>query len=131
MTAVVQYRGRGSVCSSCAWFAPGLRQGLRKVCARFALGLREMWFLRQGCLTVCDQGESSRTGSKRKLVAIVDGLAAGSPYSLCVYHLGHFFGNSSYYVSIPDPHSENASALLPHSVSVRLGYILDAPIPYI
>ena len=80
MTAVVQYRGRGSVCASCAWFVQGV-QGLCKVCARFALGLREMWFLRQGCLTVCVQGESSRT----KLVAIVDGLAAGSPYSLCVY----------------------------------------------
>ena len=67
--------GLCKVCKVCARFV----QGLCKVCA--GLRLREMWFLRQGCLTVCDQGESSRT----KLVAIVDGLAAGSPYSLCVY----------------------------------------------
>ena len=42
MTAVVQYRGRGSVCASCAWFAPGLRQGLRKVCAKVCA-----WFARK------------------------------------------------------------------------------------
>ena len=39
MTAVVQYRGRGSVCASCAWFVQGV-QGLCKVCARFVPGLR-------------------------------------------------------------------------------------------
>ena len=52
---------------------------------RFLLGFSQKVVSSKVCITVCDQGESSRTGSKHKLVAIVDGLAAGSPYSQSVY----------------------------------------------
>ena len=81
MTAVVQYRGRGTVCAIVQRFV----HKFLLLCSGFCLVFRKKWFLRQVCITVCDQGESSRTGSKRKLVAIVDGLAAGSPYSQSVY----------------------------------------------
>ena len=89
---------------------------MRKVCAKVCAWFARRWFLRnvcrQFCITVCDQTESSRrpdTVRKRKLMSIVDGLAAGSPSRFLIFtkrvsphpcdHVRKFV------ISIPDPHS--------------------------
>ena len=99
----------------CARFAPGFAQGLRQ---GLRLVFRKKWFhrnvCRQFCITVCDQAESSRRPDdvrKRKLISIVDGLAAGSPYRFLIFtkrvspHPCDHHHVRKFVISIPDPHS--------------------------
>ena len=93
----------------CARFAPGfaqgLRQGLRLVCAKGG-------FFETFVVSFVKQAESSRrpdTVRRRKLMSMVDGLAAGSPSRFLIFtkrvsphpcdHVRKFV------ISIPDPHS--------------------------